>query len=183
MLAGKVRLSTFLTIAAMIGASAVLAYLLVQGPPGQAIEHKQEGPPPSARWQKQYKHDERAYKVEVAAEAEAAGISSDLPEDERAAVLDKLRPVDRFLLKKRGADLGQAKIKDATKGEDYKVNLYQDEGAAALNRAKVDLDRDDKWDEKWTFTDDGVKRQVSPADDGEYPKAFIWNGTEWVSLP
>lgn len=41
----------------------------------------------------------------------------------------------------------QEKIKDATKEKPYKANLYSDDGAR-WNHAKVDLDRDDKDDEK-----------------------------------
>lgn len=79
-----------------------------------------------------------------------------------------------------GKDLGSDKRKDTTKGRAWKVNVYQDAGQATANRAKVDLDRDDKWDEKWTFEADGrVSRQVAPADDEQYSESWVWNGQDW----
>lgn len=74
----------------------------------------------------------------------------------------------------------QEKIKDATKGRPYKINLYSDD-RVRWNRAKVDLDRDDKFDEKWDFKDDGVvQRQVAPADDEQYSETYRLEGGRWV---
>jgi guanyl-specific ribonuclease Sa len=88
------------------------------------------------------------------------------------------RPVDQdmqALLK----SAVQEKIKDGTKGKPYKINLYSDDGAR-FNRAKVDLDRDDKWDESWTFKPDGsTERQVSPADDEKYTELWTLEGGTW----
>ena len=92
------------------------------------------------------------------------------------------RPVDQEVLSWVGRDLGSKKKKDVTKGRAYKVNVYQDDGHATANRAKVDLDRDDRWDEKITFHDDGtVSRKVSPGDDEDYTETSHWSGTEWVA--
>jgi hypothetical protein len=79
-----------------------------------------------------------------------------------------------------GKSLGSDKIKDATKGRPYKVNLYQDAGKSTMNRAKVDLDRDDKWDEKWTFDGDAITRQVAPNDDDNYTETYMWDGNAWA---
>jgi multidrug efflux pump subunit AcrA (membrane-fusion protein) len=91
------------------------------------------------------------------------------------------REVDRAVMKWAGRDLGGSKKKDVTKGKPYKVNLYQDDGHTAMNRAKVDLDRDDKWDEKWTFDGDDISRQVAPADDEDYSEAYVWSGDSWAA--
>lgn len=74
----------------------------------------------------------------------------------------------------------QEKVKDATKGKSYKINLYSDDGQK-FNRAKVDLNRNDKWDESWTFKADGtVERQVAPADDEKYSEVWLLSGgTTW----
>jgi hypothetical protein len=52
-----------------------------------------------------------------------------------------------------------------------------------VNRLKVDLDRDEKWDEKWTFASDGgtdgVKRQVAPNDDEAYTEEYRLDGERW----
>jgi len=74
----------------------------------------------------------------------------------------------------------QEKIKDATKSQAFKINLYSDDGQR-FNRAKVDLDRDDKWDESWTFksaTD--IERKVAPADDENYTEVYAAQGGAWV---
>ncbi len=93
---------------------------------------------------------------------------------------DKLRPVDRELMEWVGKDLGSKKKKDAVKGNAWKINLYQDAGKSVMNRAKVDLDRDDRWDEKWTFDGKNIARKVSPNDDEDYSKEFDWSGSEWA---
>ena len=80
----------------------------------------------------------------------------------------------------KGRNIGSKKIKDAARGKPFKINVYQDEGHATANRAKLDLDRDEKWDEKWTFDADGVQRKVAPNDDEDYSQVLRWTGTEWA---
>ena len=92
---------------------------------------------------------------------------------------DAARPWDAFLIGKQGVSIGGDKVKDATGGTAYKVNLYQDTGSGAINRAKVDYDRDEKWDEKWTYSADGIERQVAPADDERYTETWKWSGNSW----
>lgn len=83
---------------------------------------------------------------------------------------------DMFALVKGPA---QEKVKDATKGKPYKINLYSDDGAR-FNRAKVDLNRNDKWDESWTFGADGsVERKVAPGDDENYTEVYAFVGGAW----
>ncbi|MFT4978029.1 MAG: hypothetical protein ACI8S6_003937 [Myxococcota bacterium] len=89
------------------------------------------------------------------------------------------RPVDQYLVAQRGRDLGTSKIKDATKGQSYKVNLYQDAGNGVINRAKIDLDRDDRWDEKWTFDGVTITRKVSPGDNEDYSVSQVWGPEGW----
>jgi hypothetical protein len=92
-----------------------------------------------------------------------------------------LRASDEAVMRYGGQDLGTSKKKDVSKGKPYKINVYQDDGNATANRAKVDLDRDDKWDEKWTFDGDSIQRKVAPADDENYTEVTLWTGTEWVA--
>lgn len=77
-----------------------------------------------------------------------------------------LGPIDQRILARVKAGVAADKLKDVFSGEPIKVNLYK-EGSAV--RAKVDLDRDERWDEKWDFESDGgkevVKRRVSTTDD------------------
>ena len=86
-----------------------------------------------------------------------------------------------LILGRAGRSLGTPKIKDVSKGAPWKVNLYQDDGHATLNRAKVDLDRDDKWDEKWTLAGGTITRKRAPADDENYTVEERWNGERWVA--
>jgi len=95
-----------------------------------------------------------------------------------------LREVDTALLAAAARPIGTDKIKDAIAGHAWKVNLYQDAGSPITNRAKIDLDRDDKWDEKWTFKSDGsIEREVAPADDENYTQRFLKQGNGWVAKP
>lgn len=93
--------------------------------------------------------------------------------------VDSARPWDAFLIGKAGSAISGDKVKDASGSTSYKVNLYQDSGSSTINRAKVDIDRDDKWDEKWTFAADGITRQVAPADDEQYAETWLWDGSGW----
>ena len=90
-----------------------------------------------------------------------------------------IRDVDAVALSYAGKDLGSDKRKDVTAGLTYKVNVYQDAGHATANRAKIDLDRDEKWDEKVTFEDGKITRQVAPADDENYTQTFHWVDGTW----
>jgi hypothetical protein len=90
------------------------------------------------------------------------------------------RPVDVDLMTWQGRDLGVDKKKDVTSGKPYKINVYQDAGQATANRAKIDLDRDDKWDEKITFEPTRVTREVAPADDEQYSERYHWDGAGWA---
>lgn len=101
------------------------------------------------------------------------------PPPEPAAAAGGGSPSDQVALGYLGRDLGSGKLKDVTKGQAFKVNVYQDDGASSATRAKVDLDRDDAWDEKWTFDGSTVSKQVSPNDDESYTQTLTWNGSDW----
>jgi hypothetical protein len=89
------------------------------------------------------------------------------------------RPVDDAVLRALQSP-AQEKIKDATGGTPFKVNLYSDD-RARWNRVKIDLDRDEKWDEKWTIAADGsIEREVAPADDEVYSEKYQRSGDAWV---
>lgn len=87
--------------------------------------------------------------------------------------------LDKLLVARGQRSLTGKKEKDIASGKPYKVNLYQDDGHQTVNRAKVDLDRDDKWDEKWTFKGDTVQRKVAPKDDEQYTRTLHWTGSGW----
>lgn len=102
------------------------------------------------------------------------------PASPSPASVPGLRPVDRDLLSLVARVPVQAKVKDATKGKGYKINLYSDAGRQ-WERAKVDLDRDEKWDEKWTWKDGTWERKVSSADDdSSYDQLYILGSAGWT---
>ncbi len=106
--------------------------------------------------------------------------ASEAPASEApASEAPEMRAVDEVIFGYVGQDLGTKKRKDVTAGRPYKVNLYQDDGNSTVNRAKVDLDRDEQWDEKWTIDGQSVSRKVSPADDGQYTEVSTWSGSGW----
>ena len=95
-----------------------------------------------------------------------------------------LRPMDKEILDRLAGAAAGDKVKDAFPGKPYKVNLYKENGATRFNRVKIDLDRDDKWDEKWSVEDDAgqevVKRQVAPNDDEKYTDEFRLKAGAWT---
>lgn len=73
------------------------------------------------------------------------------------------------------------RIKDAFPRESFKVNIYRDGNSPTWTRLKIDLDRDEKDDEKWTLANGQPdKRQVSTRDDGNYDREYRWRGAQWV---
>lgn len=94
-----------------------------------------------------------------------------------------LRPMDRMILDRiqgAGGAIPGSKVKDAFSSQAWKVNLYKDAGQSKVNRLKIDLNRNNKWDEKWTITGDEVKRQVAPADDENYTLEYRLRAGAWV---
>lgn len=88
---------------------------------------------------------------------------------------------ERMVLSWKAKPLATPKKKDVSKGRAFKINVYQDEPGLGVNRAKVDLDRDDQWDHKYTFEPDGgVTRKVAPADDESYTVRQRWDGSSWI---
>ena len=64
-----------------------------------------------------------------------------------------------------------SKQKDAFEGEGWKINLYEETGDDHYDRAKIDKDRDDTWDEKWNWKGGRWEK------DGG---ALVWSGDAWV---
>lgn len=162
MLAGKMKLNHFLIIAGLVLAGAVAAVALTCDFSGDDRVVR-ELPKPAA--------------VKPAPQPGASPAPSPEP---AAAGGPAERPVDVAVMQWRGKNLGEEKKKDVTKGRPFKVNVYQDAGKSEVNRAKVDLDRDDKFDEKWTFDGESITRQVAPNDDESYTETYVWNGEAWV---
>jgi hypothetical protein len=97
-----------------------------------------------------------------------------------------LDPVSSQVLERALEGIGGSKTKDALKGAAFKVNLYAAGADGRVSRLKLDLDRDGRWDEKWTFDVAGeaeaIRRQVSSKDDEDYNEEYLLLGGEgWVA--
>lgn len=98
------------------------------------------------------------------------------------AATDGLRPVDRDLLEALRRPATTERIKDAFPGRPYKISLYCDTPGQGWNRAKIDLNRNNKWDEKLTIVNgEPTKRQVASRDDETYDLEYRWRGGQWVA--
>jgi hypothetical protein len=100
-------------------------------------------------------------------------INPDIPAGARAVDQDILN----FLRQSANGD----KVKDAFPGKPYKVSFYQDTPGSGWNRAKIDLNRNGKWEEKITIENGQMtKRQVATNDDENYDVEYRWRGGQWV---
>lgn len=119
-----------------------------------------------------------------AADAPAAAPTAGGNVPESPSDADALRPMDEEILARVAQNISGDKAKDAVRGRPWKVNLYRDAGQPGVNRLKIDLNRNEKWDEKWTISSEGgvqtVKRQVAPADDESYTVEYRLEGKRWV---
>ena len=168
-LAGQIRLRTFLWAAGIAVALGALVFcggsLLL---PTLGVALVSAPPPPAA--------DQDGQPIPTTPVAPFTQTASPGPAPTTAG----LRDVDQDAMAFQGRALGTEKQKDVTSGKPYKINVYQDAGQPSANRLKIDLDRDDKWDEKWTFEPGKIARQVAPADDEAYTQTFVWDGTAWI---
>lgn len=124
--------------------------------------------------------DDERYTVQTQEQPEGAAAPQGSPTSaEPLGDSSGLRDVDRDLLALLTRP-ARDKIKDATRGKPYKINLYSDDGSR-WSRAKIDLDRDDKWDETISIAGDVVTRKVSPSDDEQYTQSFVLEGrSRWA---
>lgn len=171
-LAGRMKLNTFLLIAGGVGGAA-----LVGG--AWALSGGDDAPPPAI----EVTEARRAEPVVTTPPPVATTTPSAAPAVTAPTVTAPAtaREVDAVALSYVGKDIGTDKLKDVTKGKPYKVNVYQDAGKPTVNRVKLDLDRDDKWDEKLTFADGTVTREVAPNDDEAYSQRYRWDGKDWIA--
>lgn len=172
MLAGKMKLTTFLAILVVGGTCGLAGFgvatytLTPDAEPAPAPVVLMPAPPPAPA------PSQAAPVVADVDPAPSAHVPVGAPTD--------AREVDTIVLGYVGRAIGTDKLKDVSQGKPFKVNVYQDAGSATANRVKVDLDRDDKWDEKFTFKDDTITRDVAPADDEAYTQSYRWDGKAWV---
>ncbi len=118
--------------------------------------------------------------AEAAAGTPTNEAAAPVPTDPDAAHVDlPARAYDSEVLAWKDRTASGGKLKDVSKGKPYKINVYQDDGASHVNRAKVDVNRNDKWDEKYTFEPAKITLQRAPADDEKYTETYHWTGSGW----
>lgn len=124
---------------------------------------------------------EPASAPQQSAEPAVTNLSAEAPQP---GTTSPLRELDRRILARLAQGVSGDKVKDAFPAATFKVNLYKDAGYARANRLKIDLDRDEKWDEKWNLDTKGstpeVERQVAPEDDERYTRTYRLVGDAWV---
>ncbi len=146
-LAGRMKLRHFLVLVGGVVAVGTMLLVARHEPPAPTVPEIAVVAPPS-----------------VPSTPAATPSPPAAPATPTVSVADQAQSV---VLSYRGRDLGTDKLKDVSKGRAFKVNVYQDDGHATANRAKVDLDRDDQWDQKYTFQDDGSVALKTSSDDDE----------------
>lgn len=164
MFAGRMKLRTFVILAGLGGGA------LCAGIAGAYLIFVPVAPP-----------DPPAAVIAVADEAPVGAAETPTPvAAAKAPSGPGMRAEDEIALSYLGRDIGSDKLKDVSKGRTFKVNVYQDAGNSTANRVKIDLDRDDKWDEKLDFKPEGVIRQVAPNDDEQYTETYRLVDGAWV---
>lgn len=114
----------------------------------------------------------------TATEREAA-ITAHAPTASASAEVAALRAMDKALLDKLHEPLHAASQKDAFPQQAYRVNVYQEAGHDTPNRLEVDLNRNEKWDERWTVEGTHIKREVAPADDENFTRVYSLENGSW----
>jgi len=104
------------------------------------------------------------------AETKPAGGPVDLP----------ARAYDAEVIAWKDKSIASDKEKDVSKGKPYKINVYKDAGQTNVNRAKVDANRNDKWEDKYTFEPGKITLQRAPNDDEQYTETYHWTGSGWA---
>ncbi len=174
MLAGRMKQKTFLSI---VGAGAIAAitggyFACNSGPQSETT---------AAAPTDESAEEPVALKSPTPPEPVAARTPAVAPQPAAATNGPSERPADQAVMRFFNKNLGSKKRKDVSSGQPFKINVYQDAGESAANRAKIDLDRDGKWDEKWTFKGSEISRKVSTQDDDNYDKKYVWQKGAWVA--
>ena len=114
----------------------------------------------------------------------AAAANAPREEDAEAAVTDGVRAqAEIWLLTQQGRTLRLPLERDAREGVSWYVDLYQEDGASTITGAHLDLDRDGRADQRWTYEgEERVLREVSSGDDELYDQVWEWSDEGWREI-
>jgi hypothetical protein len=79
---------------------------------------------------------------------------------------------------KNSGDGIQWRVKD--NGVTVEFRSDTSKGSTTWNRAKVDYNGNKKYEERWDFKGETVRRRVAPTDDENYTEEYNKNGEQWV---
>src|SRR5258708_3152542 len=158
MLAGNMKLKNFIAIVVIVVCAGITgAYLACHG--GSKEPDKPVAKPPEPKPAEPPKPAERPVEP----------VTNPAPPPGKRTVDDlAARPEGADVVEWRNKSITGDKLKDAARGKPYKLDLYKDAGSTTVDRAKLDLNRNGKWDEKYTFKGDEVVLERAPADDEKY---------------
>jgi hypothetical protein len=100
--------------------------------------------------------------------------------------IPEMRPVDQVVIRFLERPQREPVRQDAAPQEPFRVDMLATEGR--VSGARVDLDRDNQWDEEWVLPVPGVPggqiiRRVSPEDNGVYEEHYVWGYGRWELDP
>jgi len=101
------------------------------------------------------------------------------PTDSTDNVFD-LRPVDQDVLPLVGTKVS-GKQEDALPGKAYRVNLYSMNRSQRVDRIDIDIDRDNKVDERWNVRGQ-IRRETNPGDDGKFTEVYVLQKDKWRKI-
>ncbi|MFK7999846.1 MAG: hypothetical protein AB8H86_09625 [Polyangiales bacterium] len=124
--------------------------------------------------------------VEQAIGSAIAATGENAPSEEEAetAIAEGVRSqAEIWLLTQQGRSLDVPLERDARGGVPWYVDLYQEEGSSMITGARLDLDRDGRADQRWTYEgEERVQREVSTRDDEVYDEVWEWTDAGWSEV-
>ncbi|MFT5356564.1 MAG: hypothetical protein ACI9KE_003789, partial [Polyangiales bacterium] len=114
----------------------------------------------------------------------AASENAQHEEDAETVVEDGVRSqAEIWLLTQQGRTLDVPLERDAREGVPWHVDLYQEDGSDMITGAHLDLDRDGRADQRWTYEgEERVLREVSSGDDEVYDQLWEWTDAGWSEV-
>jgi hypothetical protein len=173
MLAGRMRLSNFLILLVVLGGvGASGLYFACRSSGDSSAETKTDDKPA----------DMKPVLATTPPEPAPTTPPTPPPSSKKLESTDDLaaRDYDAEVIAWKDKTIAGDKQKDVSKGKPYKIDVYRDKGAKTVSRAKVDVNRNNKFDEKYTFGTGKITLERAPADDEKYNETYHWSGTGWV---
>ncbi len=181
-LAGNMKLRNFVLIAIVaVGAGSVGLYMACSGKKHTEAEKDEKA---ERHREKEEREKLKGSAPVVAPDAAVAAAPTPTPPTPPVVKADlAARAYDTEAIAWKGKAITGDKVKDASHGKPYKINVYKDAGSATVDRVKIDINRNEKFDEKINFEKNGtITLERAPADDEKYTEKYHWNGSGWMKV-